>query len=234
MRTFKMKINIWVLLLAAVSFMLIPACDTSKAVKGGAIGAAVGGAAGAAIGSGSGDTAVGAILGAAIGGAAGAIIGDIMDRQAEDIEDDLENAEVTRVGEGILINFDSGLLFDFDSYALRNETMDNLDEFAETIQQYEDTEILIEGHTDAKGPKDYNQELSVERAQSVADFLTSQGVSEERLVIRGYGESQPVATNETPEGRQQNRRVEIAIYADEEMREAAKEGRLQASDYTSR
>lgn len=174
------------------------------------------------------------LLGAAIGGTAGAIIGDIMDRQAEDIEDDLENAEVTRVGEGILINFDSGLLFDFDSYALREETMDNLDEFAETIQQYEDTEILIEGHTDAKGPEDYNEELSVDRAQSVADFLTSQGVSEDRLVIRGYGESQPVATNETPEGRQQNRRVEIAIYADEEMREAAKEGEIQASDYSSR
>lgn len=225
-----LKNHIWLLLIAAFSMMLIPACNTSKAVKGGAIGAAVGGAAGAAIGSKSGDTAVGAIIGAAIGGTAGAIIGELMDKQAEEIEEDLENAEVERVGEGILINFDSGLLFDFDSYALRETTMNNLANLAETLNDYPRTEILIEGHTDAKGPEDYNRNLSVNRAESVANFLAANGVSNDRFVIKGYGEAQPVATNETAEGRQQNRRVEVAIYANEELKEDAKDGSLEATN----
>ena len=226
MNTTIAKKNTWLLLIAAFSLVLLPSCNSSKAVKGGAIGAAVGAAAGAAIGSASGDTAVGAILGAAIGGTAGAIIGDLMDKQAEEIEDDLENAEVERIGEGILINFDSGLLFDFDSYALRETTMDNLADLAETLKEYQRTEILIEGHTDARGPEDYNKDLSVNRAESVANFLAANGVSEERFVIKGYGESQPVASNETPEGRQQNRRVEVAIYANEELKEDAKDGKI--------
>ena len=175
----------------------LPGCKSSKTAKGGAIGAGAGGAIGAVIGSQSDNTAEGAIIGAMIGGTAGALIGNYMDKQAEEIRDDVEGAEVERVGEGIKITFDSGLLFDFDEYSLRAETKDNLDELAETLQKYEDTKILIEGHTDAKGSDSYNKKLSLNRAQSVENYLDELGVSPGRMTVKGYGEIQPVATNET-------------------------------------
>jgi outer membrane protein OmpA-like peptidoglycan-associated protein len=146
-----------------------------------------------------------------------------MDKKANELDRELENAEVERVGEGIKVTFDSGLLFDFDSAALRSNAEQNLAEFAESMKDFEETKILIVGHTDSKGPADYNQQLSERRAQSASDYLDRQGLDSGRLITTGKGESEPVATNETEEGRQQNRRVEVAIYANEEYREAARE-----------
>ena len=199
----------------------------SKTAQGGAIGAGAGALAGAVIGEVTGDNTVeGAIIGAAVGGAAGAAIGNYMDRQAREMRKDLENAKIERVGEGIKITFDSGILFDVDSYTLREQSRENIAELADILKKYEDTNILFAGHTDSTGPEDYNQELSEKRAKSVARYTSFLEVNAKRFTIIGYGETQPVATNETSEGRQQNRRVEIAIYANEELKEAAKSGEL--------
>lgn len=163
-------------------------CSASKTAKGGAIGSGVGGVIGGVIGNKSDKTAKGAILGAMIGGTAGALIGKYMDKQAEELENDLKNAEVERVGEGIKITFDSGILFDFDSYKLRHISKKNLSELAETLEKYDDTEILIEGHTDSVGEKEYNQKLSEQRATSVINYINELGVQEGRLLYQGYGE----------------------------------------------
>jgi len=222
MYTLRSSPSVVAVLLATV--VLLGGCSSlSNTEKGAIIGAGSGGAAGAAIGSASDNTAEGAILGAVVGGAAGALIGQRMDRKANELDRELENAEVERVGEGIKVTFDSGLLFDFDSAALRSNAEQNLSEFAESMKDVPNTNILIVGHTDAKGPEDYNQELSERRARSAGDFLMDRGVSDDRLLMAGKGETEPVASNETEEGRQQNRRVEIAIYANEEGREQARE-----------
>lgn len=200
--------------------------EWSKTAKGGVIGAAGGALAGAVIGNIAGDTVTGAIIGAAVGGAAGAAIGNYMDRQAEEIEQELEDADVERVGEGIKITFDSGILFGFDSAELRPGIKDQIEELSEILQEYEETKILFAGHTDSIGSEEYNQGLSMRRAKSVALYAAQQGVDAERFMIEGYGESQPVADNSTEYGRQQNRRVEIAIFANEELKELAEEGEI--------
>ncbi|MCB0546820.1 MAG: OmpA family protein [Phaeodactylibacter sp.] len=199
-------------------------CNTSRAAKGAVIGGTAGGVAGGAIGKKSGNTAAGIIIGSAIGGTAGALIGNYMDKQAKEIERDMKGATVKRVGEGILITFDSGLMFDVNSSQLRSATKSNLEELSRVLQKYEDTNILIEGHTDSSGSEEYNQELSEKRASSVYTYLVQQGVMASRFSTIGYGEMQPVATNETPAGRQQNRRVEVAIYANKKLQKAAKRG----------
>ncbi|SHF41557.1 Outer membrane protein OmpA [Fodinibius roseus] len=198
----------------------------SKTAKGGAAGAGAGGLAGAVIGKAAGNTVTGAIIGAAVGGAAGAAIGNYMDRQAEEMESELENAEVERVGEGIKITFDSGILFDFDSYELRSASRENIEELSDILQDYENTEILFAGHTDSRGSEEYNQQLSEDRAKAVASYAAQQGVASDRMIITGFGEEDPVADNSTEAGRQQNRRVEIAVYANEELKEKAKDGEL--------
>jgi len=212
--------------LALLLVAILWGCKASNTTKGGAIGAGVGGAIGGVIGSRSDNTAVGAIIGATVGGAAGALIGRHMDKQAEELKNDLEGATVERVGEGIKITFDSGLMFDYDSYQLKAETEENLRALAETLQKYDDTNILIEGHTDATGAEDYNLQLSDWRAESVSKFISELGVKNNRINMEGYGESQPVASNETAEGRQQNRRVEVAIYANKRMQRLAEKGEL--------
>jgi len=209
--------------------ILIPAgmgCNTSRTAQGGAIGAGAGGAIGGAIGSKSDNTAKGAILGAVIGGTAGALIGNYMDKQAEELDKELEGAEVERVGEGIKITFDSGILFAFDSSKLSPAAQDNVAELAKTLKEYEDTNVLIEGHTDSVGSDSYNKQLSEERADSVSDYLISLGVKNARINEVGYGENQPVADNDTERGRQLNRRVEVAIFANEELKDAAQNGEL--------
>lgn len=230
MKAFKSKalaVSSALMIIVVFTFgVLMSGCQASNTTKGGAVGAAAGGAVGAAIGSRSDNTAVGAIIGAAIGGTAGALIGRRMDKQAEELRTDLEGAEVERVGEGIKITFDSGLMFDVDSYSLRSATRTNLTELAQTLKKYEDTNILIEGHTDNTGSDEYNQNLSVKRANSVTSYLVGQGVSSSRFTTMGYGENQPIADNSTASGRQQNRRVEVAIYANEKMKKAAKRGEL--------
>lgn len=198
----------------------------SKTAKGGTIGAAGGALAGAVIGKAAGNTVTGAIIGAAVGGAAGAAIGNYMDRQAEELREELKNAKVERVGEGIKITFDSGILFDYDSSELRAASKTNIQELSDVLTDYEDTEILYGGHTDNKGGDEYNMDLSERRAKSVALYTAQQGIDAERMIIQGYGESDPVADNSTESGRQENRRVEIAIYANDELKEKAREGEI--------
>lgn len=208
------------LVAVVVSGMLgLGGCSSwSKQAQGGVIGAGAGAAVGAAVGSQVGSTARGAIIGAAVGGAAGAIIGHQMDQQAKALDDELDGATVARVGEGIVVTFDSGLLFDFDRADLRPASRTNLQELADNLRQYERTDVLIIGHTDSTGPAAYNQDLSERRAASAANYLIQLGVAGDRVSTRGMGENDPVATNDTEEGRQLNRRVEVVIYADEEWR----------------
>lgn len=211
-------------LLLAVALFFGQACNASRSVKGGAIGAGAGGVIGGAIGSKKGNTAAGAIIGAAVGGAAGALIGRYMDNQAKEMEQEVKGVEVERVGEGILLTFDSGLLFGFDSYQLTATTKGNLDKMADILQKYEDTEIKIEGHTDSKGTDSYNMTLSKNRAKSVSDYLASKGVARNRLQTEGYGETRPVDTNDTDAGRGKNRRVEVAVFANEDLKKDAEKG----------
>lgn len=225
MKTIKPTISIRTTAVAFILFLLA-GCKANNTTKGGAIGAGVGGVVGGVIGSKSDNTAVGAIIGATVGGAAGALIGRQMDKQAEELKRDLEGADVERVGEGIKITFNSGLLFDFDSYKLKSTTEDNLKELAQTLNKYEDTNILIEGHTDNAGSDQYNMTLSNERADQVKDYLEAQGVKGSRITTEGYGETQPIASNESEAGRQQNRRVEVAIYANKKMKRLAEKGEL--------
>jgi outer membrane protein OmpA-like peptidoglycan-associated protein len=205
---------------------ILTGCNATNTTKGGAIGAGVGGAIGGAIGHRSDNTVIGAIIGASVGGAAGALIGRQMDKQAEELQKDLKDATVERVGEGILITFQSGLVFDTDSYSLRDATKTNLTDLAETLKKYEDTNILIEGHTDNTGEDTYNQKLSENRADAVEHFLVSQGIENSRVTTKGYGENQPLGSNDSEAGRQQNRRVEVAIYANKKMKKLAENGDL--------
>jgi len=193
--------------------------------KGGLIGAGVGGVLGGVIGKASGNTAVGAIVGAAVGGAAGATIGHYMDKQAEELQRDLKNAKVERVGEGIKITFASGILFDVNSANLRSEASDNIGQLAKVLQKYADTKILVQGHSDSTGSDSHNLTLSQQRAASVGGQLKSKGVQTDRITEEGHGETMPVADNGTSEGRQQNRRVEVAIWANEKLKQAAKDGK---------
>jgi outer membrane protein OmpA-like peptidoglycan-associated protein len=195
----------------------------SKTGQGAIIGGAAGGVIGGAIGHAAGNTLLGAIIGAAVGGTAGAFIGSYMDKQAAEIKRDIEGARVERVGEGIKITFDSGLLFDVDKSDLRPVSQDNLAKLAKILNKYSDTNILIEGHTDSSGADDYNLRLSRDRAQSVAGFLAQQQVSSPRFTTQGYGEVQPIADNASADGRQQNRRVDVAVMANDKLKKAAKD-----------
>ena len=201
----------------------------SKTLKGGLIGglggAVVGGVAGRLIGGKSG-TAKGAIIGAVVGGTAGALIGRKMDKAAAELRRDLEGAKVERVGEGIKITFASGILFATNSATLTPEAIGNMTQMAETMNKYSDTNVLIEGHTDNSGSDAINQPLSQRRAQAVANQLTSGGVDVGRIEAKGYGSTQPVADNTTAAGKAANRRVEVAIFANEKMQKAAKRGQL--------
>ncbi|MDZ7291650.1 MAG: OmpA family protein [candidate division KSB1 bacterium] len=218
-----MKKIVVVLLSVALLAMSIGCSSWSRKEKGAAIGAGTGAVVGGAIGKAAGNTILGAILGAAVGGAAGAYIGNYMDKQAAEMQQDLKGAKVERVGEGIKITFDSGLLFDVDQAALKPQSKENLQKLAAILQKYEDTNILIEGHTDNTGFEEHNLNLSRLRAQSVANFLAGLKVNPARFTIMGYGESQPIATNDTAEGRQMNRRVDLAVMANEKLKKAAKE-----------
>jgi outer membrane protein OmpA-like peptidoglycan-associated protein len=187
--------------------------------RGAIIGATAGATVGGVIGNNtSGSTAKGAIIGAVIGGAAGAVIGHQMDQQAKELAINIPGAKVERVGEGIQVTFDSGLLFDFDSDAIRADAARNLVELARSLNKYPDSNLLIVGHTDSKGEDDYNQALSYRRANAAASYLQGQGVVRTRVSTNGRGENEPVASNDTDAGRQLNRRVEVAIYASEAYR----------------
>ena len=204
---------------ALVLVFAVAGCASwSKTQEGAAIGGAAGAVLGGVIGNQAGSTATGAIIGAAVGGTAGAMIGKRMDEQAESLEEELPGAEVERVGEGIQVTFDSGLLFDFDSYALRPEAQEHLTSLAASLNEYPESELLIVGHTDSSGEEGYNQALSEDRAEAAGNHLVRGGVLPSRVRTMGLGETEPVTSNDTEDGMQQNRRVEVAIFASEEYR----------------
>lgn len=196
-------------------------CGMTKAQKGAVIGAGGGAAVGGAIGKKAGNTGAGAIAGAAVGGVAGGLIGRYMDKQAQDIQEEVKEAKVERTEEGIQITFDSAILFDVNKSDLKPETKNSLTKFSEILKKYPDTNLLIEGHTDSTGSDEYNLKLSRQRSQAVADFLSGLGVFPSRFTVVGHGEARPIAKNDTPEGRQLNRRVEISITPNEKLKEEA-------------
>jgi len=222
----KLSLTMLSTFLAALLLAGVTGCASmNNASKGAVIGAAAGGAGGAVIGNQTGSTTRGAIIGAVVGGAAGAIIGNEMDQRAKEIEQNVPAAAVERVGEGIQVTFPSGLLFDFDSSVIRSNAATNLNELANNLSKYGDSNLMVAGHTDAVGSSDYNQSLSERRAESAARYLTSHGVAR-YIATAGLGEREPISSNNTEAGRQQNRRVEIAIYASAAFQE---EARRQAS-----
>lgn len=192
--------------------------------KGATAGAGAGAVIGGIIGKTQGNTAKGAIIGAAVGGAAGAIIGRQMDKQAEELDEELANANVERVGEGIQITFDNAILFDFGKSTLQSQARTDLVDLAASLKKYDNTDVVIYGHTDSVGSDDFNMGLSEERARAAAQYLMSQGISRSRITTIGKGETAPVASNDTDSGRALNRRVEIAIFANDEFREQAAQG----------
>lgn len=216
MRRFSTRITAFTL---AAALLGTTACS-SYTGRGALIGAATGAAVGAAVGSTGGSTTKGAIMGAVLGGAAGALIGRRMDQKAEELARRLPNASVERVGEGILITFDSGILFGFDSSDLLPAAQTNLAALANSLDDMdEDAVLMVVGHTDATGADSYNQTLSERRAQAAASYLTESGMHPARLQTLGMGEAEPVAENDTDAGQAQNRRVEVAVYASEDYRE---------------
>jgi outer membrane protein OmpA-like peptidoglycan-associated protein len=203
--------------------MMASGCKSlNKTQKGAIIGTAGGAAAGAIIGKAAGNTAMGAIIGAAVGGVTGTIIGKKMDKQAKEIEQQVPGAKVDRVGEGIVVEFKEKILFGFDQSNLSAQAQSNLRNLANVLQKYPDTDIEVQGHTDSKGTAAYNMGLSERRAASVASYLKTLGISSSRLTTKGFGLTAPVATNDTEEGRAQNRRVDFLITANEKMKADAK------------
>ncbi len=210
------KTSITILLILTGTLIFSGCSNWSNTARGAVIGGGGGAAVGAVIGKTLGNTAAGAIAGAAVGGTVGAIIGQNMDRKAEELERELDGVTVQRVEEGIALSFDSGLLFGFDSSALREASKENLRKLAQIMGDDDDTNLMIVGHTDSIGDENYNLRLSERRAQSAASYLVEQGIASNRVQIEGRGEYEPIADNETEVGRQENRRVEVAIFASEE------------------
>ena len=185
----------------------------SSTAMGTGIGAAIGAAAGALSGDGSTSRRDRALIGAAVGAAAGAGVGAYMDRQEQQLRDNLQGSriEIDRRGDDIVLNMPSSVTFGFDSAELTADARSALNEVANVLTQYTDTRVNIAGHTDSTGDASYNQRLSERRAQSVGNYLSQNGVSSMRLNTMGYGANQPVASNATEQGRAQNRRVEITL-----------------------
>lgn len=185
----------------------------SSTATGTGIGAAIGAAAGALSGDGSTSRRDRALIGAAVGAAAGAGIGAYMDRQEEQLRQNLQGSriEIDRRGDDIVLNMPSSVTFGFDSSDLTTQARSSLNEVANVLRNYTDTRVNVAGHTDSTGDASYNQRLSERRAQAVGNYLSQNGVSSGRLNMRGYGETQPVASNDSDQGRAQNRRVEITL-----------------------
>ncbi len=207
------------MMMVALTVLLFSGCSSlNKTQKGGAVGVAAGGVMGAVIGKATGNTALGAIIGATVGGATGAVIGHQMDKQAEEIKKTVPDAKVERVGEGIVVEFSSNVLFGFDKANLSEDAKLNLNKLYTVLVTYPETNIEVQGHTDSKGSDSYNSKLSVRRAASVSDYLRQKGIQTNRLSINGFGESVPKYNNNTAEGQTQNRRVEFLITANEKMK----------------
>lgn len=218
-----MKRNIIIVMLA----FLVGCKSLNNTQKGTGIGAAGGAAAGAAVGKLTGkNTALAALIGAAVGGSAGYLIGRHMDKQAEELRQAIPDAHIERVGEGINLTFNSGLLFKINSAELSESAKDELKKVGGILSKYDDTQILLEGHTDDTGSDQLNMRLSESRAESVSSYLKAQNLPSSRLKTKWYGESQPKYPNDSEANREKNRRVEIAIYANQNMKKDAEKGEL--------
>ena len=212
-----MKTHIIITLPVLILALLFAGCSKlSNTTKGTTIGTGAGAGVGALAGKALGSTVKGALIGAVVGGAAGNIIGHRMDQQAEELEQSLRDAEIQRVGEGIAITFDSGLLFGFDESEIQPDARDNLTRLAASLNNYSDSDIVIVGHTDSSGSEEYNLGLSNRRSDAAKTYLVSRGIPSARIQAQGRGELEPIADNNLEEGRAQNRRVEVAIIASEE------------------
>lgn len=197
-------------------FLLIGGCAQTREVaktktaKGAAIGAASGAVVGGVVGHQSGHTAAGAVVGGVAGGVIGGAIGHRLDKQAKELEQ-IPNTEVAKKEDRLVVTMADAVLFDVNSAALKPQAKETLGQMAEVMIRYPDSDILVKGHTDSRGSEKYNQELSERRAKTVKNYLIDEGVSGQRVTAIGFGETMSVATNDTPEGRQKNRRVEIEI-----------------------
>ncbi|MBK0379752.1 OmpA family protein [Mucilaginibacter segetis] len=223
MKTLKIRIATFGIAIAMAGVLGAGCNSLTKTQKGAAIGAGAGGTIGAFIGKAAGNTALGAIIGGAVGGTAGAFIGRNMDRQAAEIKQTVPGATVIREGEGILVKFDSGILFDTDKADLKAAARTNLENLSTSLINNPQTNILIVGHTDNTGSDAHNMDLSIRRAESVKSYIAANNVAASRLTVQGKGETEPIADNSTVEGRAQNRRVEIVIVANEQMKEQARQ-----------
>ncbi|QEC67790.1 OmpA family protein [Panacibacter ginsenosidivorans] len=208
---------------AALAIIVGSCKSLNNTQKGTGIGAAAGAVAGGLIFK---NTAAGAIIGAAVGGGAGYAIGRHMDKQAKAIKAAIPDAEVTRVGEGIEMTFNSALLFQINSAELSTVAKTDLDKLAGVFVQYPETNILVEGHTDDTGSDDYNMKLSEKRANAVTGYLENKGLAATRFTVKWYGETQPKYPNDSDSNRVKNRRVELAIYANDKMKKDAEDGQL--------
>ncbi|MFY0252755.1 OmpA family protein [Chitinophaga sp. 30R24] len=218
------KLNVLVAMVLSVTMLF--SCKTWQSMdntkKGAAIGVGGGAAAGAVIGKVAGNTALGAILGAALGGAGGALIGKKMDKQAQEIKTEVPNATVERVGEGINVTFDAGVLFGFDKSDLSPEAQQNIRQLSIILNKYPDTYVRVEGHTDDKGTDEYNMALSERRTKTVVAFLQKQGIAADRIQGFWFGKSQPKVPNTSDANRALNRRCEFSIFANDKMKADAK------------
>ena len=183
--------------------------ETSRTAKGAGIGAAAGAVAGVVVGGSRKATLIGAGIGALVGG----VVGNYMDKEAEALRQRLRatGVSVTRNGDQIILNMPGHVTFATDSADISSGFYEVLDSVAIVLNEFEQTYVDVVGHTDSTGRAEYNQQLSVRRAQSVADYLMSREVLPERLVVTGRGQTQPIAPNDTVEGRALNRRVEIVL-----------------------
>lgn len=220
------KYSLIALLALGISFTGCEAVkNTNNTQRGVAVGATSGAVIGGVIGNNAGkggNGALGAILGGVVGGVAGGVIGNQMDKQAREIDNAVPGAEVERIGEGIKLTLkENAVRFNIDKATLTPAAQQNLDKLVPVFKEYADTDIQIFGYTDSTGPVDHNLRLSEQRAASVKSYLVSKGLSASRINTTGLGVADPVASNETAEGRAQNRRVEFAITANQKMIEEA-------------
>lgn len=207
-------------------------CAT-KAGTGALIGAGGGAGLGAGIGAlagGGKGAAIGAGIGAAVGAAGGAVIGHYMDKNEEAMRKKLTHAKLVNKGDHLEVKFESGILYDSGGAVLKDSAKTELAELARVMNEYPETKIVVQGHTDSTGSDSLNQKLSEDRAASVVNFLASQNVKNERLTAQGFGESKPVADNGSAEGRAQNRRVELQVLPSEELIKDAQEADKAAAE----
>lgn len=217
----------------AISLLIFTAgCEATKnannAQKGAVIGTASGAVLGAILGNNvgkGGNSEIGAVIGGVVGGTAGVLIGNRMDEQAKKIEEEVPGAQVERIDNAIVITFDenSGVYFDTNKHDLNSKSRENLNKLSNVLNEYEDTNIVVVGHTDSTGPYDFNMTLSKNRAMAVTNYFINKNINSGRITTEWYGPDQPTHDNNTSEGRAKNRRVNIAIAPNEKMIEDAKE-----------